>query len=128
MKKTLLAIFMSLSASNAMAGLHSLTIHSRANCANNESITWYAAKSLDLLTATRHVKYKNGKISIDQRFDTGWEHTWRSAAVCWGEGIKFNQDWEVWGQHYMKNPKSGKVVYLGGTHVVDCDIYTGWWD
>lgn len=26
----------------AFAGLHGLTAHSRANCGNNESITWHA--------------------------------------------------------------------------------------
>lgn len=114
-----------LCSANSFAGFRTLTWHSRANCGNNESITWWAQKSLNLLTYSKHIKYsEKGKKLSEHWSNTGWEYTWRSARVCWGEGTK---NWEVKGQHYMKD-ESDVVIWLGDTKVTDCDIYNGWWD
>ncbi len=84
----------------AQAGLHGFTMHSRANCANNESISWWAGHSF-----------------------TGWQTTWRSAAVHWGEGTG---GWYVLGHHWGIDSHRDKVL-LSKTDAIDCRWYDGWW-
>lgn len=130
MKKAFLTFTMICSlayALNSHAGLKTLTIHSRANCGNNESITWNARQSNNLLTWTMHYYYFRGRLQKGHSYDTDWQNTWRSSAVCWGEGTNLSGSWEVWGQHYIKNA-SGKILWLGDTRTKDCSIYNGWWD
>lgn len=88
---------------------------------------WHAIQSNNLLTWTKHYYYLKGSLEKGHTYDTGWQYTWRSAAVCWGEGTNRSGTWEVWGQHYIKND-SGKILLLGNTHTKNCSIYEGWWD
>lgn len=120
MKKILLILFFPVIAN---AGFKELTWHSRANCVNNESITWHAGHSYHLRTVGEH---HNLSRSWPCNMDTGEEYTWRSAAVHWGEGVA-GSGWLVIGHHSMKDRK-GKWVKLGVTRVKDCSIYDGWWD
>lgn len=108
----------------AHAGLKALTIHSRANCVNNESITWHAGYTYNLYTWTQHYYYVRGRLDSGHEYSTGWQSTWRSAAVCWNEGYG---SWKVWGKHYLKTA-SNLTQWLGDTAVNDCSIYNGWWD
>ena len=66
-----------------------------------------------LNTYTAH--YYNG--ALQQQYNTGWVNTWRSAAVCWGEG---RGGWHVVGMHYIAY-KSGDMIPLGGTDATGCN-------
>jgi len=105
--------------SSANAGLYGLTIHSRANCINNESISWDRLSTWSLLTVSTHYYY-NQPVHV---INNGWEATSRSAAVHWGEGTG---GWTVVGEHWRN--LYGKIQYLGSEIVSDCSIYDGWWD
>ncbi len=102
------------------AGLKSFTMHSRANCVNNESISWQANNTMVLRTLSGHA---NASQIITHVIDTGWENTWRSAAVHWGEG---RGGWLVIGNHYQCI--EGNVEFIDWTEATDCSIYDGWWD
>lgn len=102
------------------AAFNGLSIHSRANCVNNESISWDWTHYWILNTQTSH--YYHGK--LQHVFNTGWQNTWRSAAVHWGEG---RGGWTVKGEHYIAY-RPGDLIPLGTTHVSDCSIYNGWWE
>lgn len=103
----------------ADAGLKKFTMHSRANCVNNESISWQRDYSFTLKTVSEH--YFNNE--LQHMLDTGWEYTWRSAAVHWGEG---RGGWTVVGYHLQVI--NGSPILLAKTIVRDCSIYDGWWD
>lgn len=122
MKKFLLASLLATTLVTAHAGVKKLTIHSRANCGNNESITWHLGHAYDLWTASNHIDARTG--TTIHAVVANWEHTWRSAAVHWGEGTG---DWAVWGHHWISNNK-GQISKLGEEYVTDCSIYDGWWD
>jgi len=110
---------------NANAGLYATTIHSRANCVNNESITWYAGHSYDWRVYSFHWYDMNNTKKGYHVIDTGMSRTWRQAAVHWGESNPGGK-YMVHGAHYY--------LYLGHqlldnvTDVTDCSIYNGWWD
>lgn len=110
----------SLSTYTAEAGLAGLTFHSRANCVNNESISWHLGQSYLLRTKSLH--FKGGRLL--HTADTGLEATWRSAAVHWGEGTG---GWTVRGEHYGLN-QSGKEFLLAKEVVSNCSLYDGWWE
>lgn len=59
MKAVVLTVILLLT-NAANAGFNGLTVHSRANCFNNESITWDATKRWNLLTHSYHMRCKNG--------------------------------------------------------------------
>lgn len=115
-KATFLLLLLS---GSTFAGINGLTIHSRANCVNNESITWDLTENWQLATISTH--YKDG--IIQHSVPTGWQNTWRSAAVHWGEGTG---GWYVEGQHYII--MSGVQKNLGTTRSENCSGYDGWWD
>lgn len=130
MKKIIIGILSCYCAFN-FAGIKHITYHSRANCINNESITWHLGHSYNANTESLHRLYgKSGLMKSHTRV-TGWEDTWRSASVCWNEGndrsIKLGQYWRVWGTHYLKNDK-GSIFVAAKTQADDCSIYDGWWD
>lgn len=105
----------------AFAGFNNLTIHSRANCVNNESISWDATSYHMLLTVSDHLYH--GKFI--HRMATGWENTWRSADVHWGEAAP-GAGWHVQAGHYIQYGNSVRLI--GYTSADDCSIYDGWWD
>lgn len=107
----------------ANAGLLATTVHSRANCVNNESITWWLGHAYDWRVVSFHNNIYGGYHSID----TGYAVTWRQAAVHWGEAPLNDHRWAVSGFHYLSDYGNGKVPF-DSTAVGDCSIYNGWWD
>jgi len=105
----------------AQAGFNGLTHHSRANCANNETISWDWIADHLLMTASVHTRINGTEEHV---ISDGWRNTWRSAAVHWGEG---RGGWSVYGQHWMRD-KKGKEYLTQQETVIDCSIYDGWWD
>jgi hypothetical protein len=105
----------------AFGGFNKLTTHSRANCVNNESISWDWTHEWVLLTTSDHINARSG--AVLHSLSTGWENTWRSAAVHWGEG---SGGWLVHGVHWIKNASG--FLKIGEEIVDDCSIYDGWWD
>ena len=102
-----------LASTPAQAGL---TFFSRANCANNESISWdWPGNSYWLWTYGYH--YRGGK--WEPTISTGWENTYRSAAIHWGEG--FSGGAYVVGDHYMWISGYG-TLYLGRTQTDNCNL------
>lgn len=72
-----------------------------------------------LNTRTEH--YKDGKLK--HTFETGWAQIWRSAAVCWGEGLG---GWKVIGKHYREYKRHARLLKV--TQALDCAFYDGWWE
>ena len=108
--------------SYASAGLYELTIHSRANCYTNESITWHRGHTYNLLTVSAHSSKKQREV---HQLAAPWEVTWRSANVHWSEP-KGGADWYVEAGHYLR---MGYQEYrIGYTTASDCSLYDGWWD
>lgn len=102
----------------ANAGIHGLTHHSRANCGNNETISWQLDHSYWFWLVSRH--RGNGE---DHQVVMDWQYTWRAAAVHWGEG---RGGWSVEGHHWMKDSYN-RPVEVAQEYVTDCSIYDGWW-
>lgn len=106
--------------SQAQAGLLGFTVHSRANCINNESISWDARHNNILKTESE--QYKSGK--LEKVIKTPWENTWRSAAVSWF----ISQPWSGWhviGKHWLYQGYG--IVVMFKTQTSNCSIYNGWW-
>ena len=119
-KLALTSLLLSVSISSH-AGFNGLTYHSRANCGNNESISWDKSKYHQLFTISQH--FRNGV--FQHQYNTGWENTWRSAAVHWGEALP-GSGWYVEGYHWIV--LGGGQTLIAHTMVNDCSIYDGWWD
>src|SRR3990167_8098396 len=119
----LLSTILFINSPSIHAAANALTIHSRANCLGiNESISWDGTKRWMLFTIGHHM-VSNSKES--HKIETGWEQTWRSAAIHWSEANY--KSYHVVGEHYLKN-NDGVVMLLGKEYVTDCSIYNGWWD
>lgn len=99
-----------------------LSWFSRANCINNESITWHAWNPEWLWTNTYH--YKNGAyLHCDNNVGDGctgnaWQQTWRAAAVHWNEG--FIGGFYVYGKHWRWSSSTGTYL-LGNTSATGCN-------
>lgn len=117
--KLLVAGFICLSL-NAHAGLYGLTHHSRANCLNNESITWWAENYGCWRVVSIHKEFYGG---AKHKIDTDWRFSSRVAAVHWGEGSK-DMPYTVWGYHY--DCEYSEVKPVAQTHATDCQIIDGW--
>lgn len=120
MKKAVLILMLGLSA-NANAGLFGITHHSRANCANNETISWDAKKQHWFATDSTHNNMVNG---VGHIVRDDFRKTRRSAAVCWAEGLS---GWMVIGRHYIKEHENEKVKMVKMEVVYDCSLDEGWW-
>jgi hypothetical protein len=75
------------------------------------------------MLATESFHYLNGKLV--HLVGTGWDTTWRSAAVHWGEGTG---GYRVIGYHHIWYPGDKTFSELGTTAATGCNIYNGWWD
>lgn len=104
----------------AVAGINNTTVHSRANCVNNESITWWLGHAYNWRVVSIHL-YTPTKVW--HPIDTGYATTWRQAAVHWNEGTG---GWEVNGYHYLHGWMNDQP--FDWTFARDCNIYDGWWD
>jgi hypothetical protein len=96
---------------------------SRANCFNNESITWHLFNPEWLWTASNH--YRNGVLlhcndSAGYRCRQGsvWELTSWSGVVHWGEGTQGG--FMVLGHHHRWNSEEGAHL-LGSTRATGCN-------
>lgn len=122
MKLKLLTISCLLSIGVAHAGFNGYTNHSRANCTNNESISWDWTHDWWLWTNSEHYNVSNGELI--HTLNTGAQLTWRSAAAHWGEG---QIGWQVHGRHWRLY--TDKKWHLESDEwITDCSIYDGWWD
>jgi hypothetical protein len=110
---------------SVLAGFNGLTHHSRANCGNNESISWDGTRD-HMLNVTSGHDPQTGFDQDRHQVEDKMRSTWRSAAVHWGEGAG-TKNWIVYGTHWMKDRK-GKLFIADTTRAVDCSIYDGWWD
>lgn len=108
---------------HSFAGLVATTVHSRANCYNNESITWWLNHSYHWRVVSVHFDIYNDS----HHMDTGYAYTWRQAAVHWGEAPLGAHRWTVSGYHYLSDYGNGNIPF-DSTNVGDCSIYNGWWD
>jgi hypothetical protein len=92
---------------------------SRANCVNNESISWdWPVRSYWLWTDSYH-----RKDVWEPVLRTGWEYGFRSAAVHWGEGL--SGGWYVVGDHYQWVSGRG-TLHLGRTQADGCNPGDSW--
>lgn len=120
MKRIVLYCLLTL-ATSANAGVNGLTAHSRANCVNNETISWDAVAPHTLFTTSDHINASTG--ALVHSITTGWANTRRSAAVHWGEG---RGGWTVHGYHWIQEPNK-PIRKFQDEVVTNCDIYDGWW-
>ena len=122
MKKIGVFILVMLFSSMANAAFNGISHHSRANCGNNESISWDWTNNWWFWVNSDHLDARTGaKI---HGLSSGWQLTWRNAMVHWGEG---RGGWVVHGSHYMRD-SSGRPQLVSDELVRDCSIYDGWWD
>lgn len=110
-------------ASTSHAGVIEMTHASRANCGNNESVTWDLRYYFDSWVNSEHFNAKNGRLV--HAMSSGWAFNYRNGQVHWGES--FGGGWLVRGTHWLKNSK-GKPVEAKRQLVSDCNLYDGWWD
>jgi len=108
----------------ANAGMVATTANSRANCYNNESVTWFFNHPYDWRVFSVHYNiYHEGTHQID----TGYRYTWRQAAIHWGEAPLGDHRWTVSGYHFLADYGNGNIPF-DKTYAHDCSIYNGWWD
>lgn len=101
------------------AGLYRTTVHSRANCLNNESITWWAGHRATWRVVSIHKHVPTNQMHL---IDTGYHYNDRVAAVHWGEGV--HGGFVVWGYHYLEGWNGG--MYFADTYAETCNIIEGW--
>ena len=110
---------------NTHAGIYATTAHSRANCVNNESITWWLGHSF----FWRVISFHNYDLNHPQKgyhvINTGMYETWRQAAVHWGESGP-GGSYFVSGFHYFIY-RNHEILDVN-TQASNCNIYDGWWD
>ena len=106
----------------SLASFTGLSHHSRANCSNNESITWDWTQSHWSWVNSDHYNQRTGAL-VHLMF-SNWYYSWRNAEVHWGEG---RGGWLVKGDHWMHDAKNNPVR-VADEVVTDCSIYDGWWE
>jgi hypothetical protein len=119
-------LFLILLSSQGHAGFHKATYHSRANCLNNESISWDYTLAHNYATVSFHTPdYANHSLPT-HRIESGWEFTKRSAAICWLEGKALPRpDWYyVAGYHWEVVGKAAILQMQTGTDW--CSVDDGW--
>ena len=125
-KNKILGISLILLSINGHCGRNGPTHHSRANCVNNESISWDYLNPHNYAVVSFHTKnYLLPEPEREtHRLDTGWAFTHRQAAVCWGEApTKYNY-YLVNGYHWEIVDKKAKL--RKNTLTSDCSISEGW--
>lgn len=91
---------------------------SRANCINNESITWdWPGNNWMLWTNSFH--YDTRVRAWEPTIRTGWEWGYRSAAVHWREGLQGGR--QVTGHHFSYSWPYGEYL-LGRTNTTGCNL------
>jgi hypothetical protein len=143
MKLKVLSALILLSTNISYAGFNGYTYASRANCVNNESVSWDALEKWDMIVYSKHCRggvclddfsqvCTNGESTICHVQFTSKINTLghRAAAVHWTEGQFGRADWKVIGGFYRKLMGSdGKSFWdLHNDIVKDCNIYDGWYE
>lgn len=115
LKKLVLCTLLGSSFLAAVPSHAGLVWFSRANCINNESITWdWPGLNYWLWTNSYH--QKNGVWGSGA--STGWLYSFRAAAVHWGEGA--SGGYSVVGDHWRSIPYYG-TQKLGRTTATNCN-------
>lgn len=122
MKKVIITLIALGVMGSAHAAFNGVSHHSRANCANNESISWDWTKNWWFWVNSQHIDARTG--SVIHILVSQWQFTWRNAMVHWGEG---RGGWRVYGIHWMIDVR-GNPIEMAREDVYDCSIYDGWWD
>lgn len=117
--KYIIGITLLVVAMTSYAGLYKTTVHSRANCLNNESITWWNGHPYKWRVVSIH---KHTPTNQMHSIDTGYQYSDRVAAIHWGEGV--HGGFVVWGYHYLESYH--KSVPFDTTHAETCNIIEGW--
>ena len=104
---------------SANSGLFFTSVHSRANCINNESITWWAGHPYPWRVVSLHHDIRQ---NLTHKIDTDFHYQDRVAAVHWSEGVYGG--YKVWGYHYLL--PDYKIVPFDTTYAIDCQIIEGW--
>lgn len=118
-------LLLGLTINNASAGVWATTIHSRANCFNNESITWWANNPNWWHVISVHHHDGNNPGAGRHIVDTGMGYTWRQAAVHWNESPPGGRYFVVGFHYYIVN---GQEYLDNNTRADGCSLYNGWWD
>jgi len=124
-KIIILPLLLALQINIVNSGVYSTTAHSRANCVNNESITWFLWNAYNWRVISFHNYDLNRPANGYHYINTGMGHTWRQAAVHWKESYP-GGSYFVSGFHYFLD--RGNEVLDVNTQASDCSIYDGWWD
>lgn len=116
---TLLGVGLLCGATMTHAGIFQTTVHSRANCLNNESITWW----LNHPYLWRVVSVHKSPWNSMHDDSAGFDYNDRVAVVHWGEGM-IAEPWEVWGYHYLYD--FSRNIPFDTTYAIDCQFIEGW--
>lgn len=88
---------------NENIGEFDYTMVSRANCINNESLSYTTnldfVDQYELMTTSWQYDNDTGRVV---NVEDGPSNTWRSAAISWGAGV--TGSWLVVGTHHATNP------------------------
>ena len=114
----------------SLAGVWNLTHTSRANCGNNESISWDLRTLRNLAATSVHYNvegnFSNWESSPQHSVSTtAPSSTHRAAAVHWGESAPLLKQWYVKGHHWER-VSSRRTIYRA-TEAKDCNLSEGWW-
>ena len=112
----------------ASAGIFDLTHTSRANCVNNESISWEAGGRWLMGVWSSHYKIYgnlNGLVHAPvHHVFSGIVDGWRAAAIHSREAYPHKPDYVVFGQHWVALNKH-RTLYRR-SFAVDCNLAEGW--
>lgn len=104
-----------------------LTAFSRANCVNNESISWHAFAPEHLWTSSNHYYFGLWQHCLDSQgrncvsgSNFAASLTWRAAAVHWLEGPPGATVWFVTGKHWRYDPL-GRWYVWRSTSATGCN-------
>lgn len=117
-KKLIVSLLLGSSLLYAAPSQAGLVWFSRANCVNNESITWdWPGTSYWLWVDSWHYWFRSSTWEPNNR--SGWVQSYRAAVVHWGEG--FTGGAYVVGDHWQFVPYYG-TYYLGRTQTDNCNL------
>lgn len=118
MKKFLIVFFLtSVIVSQSFGSVFHLSHLSRANCGNNESISWDVSEPHLLWINSEHF---DATTSTKLHYIIyGWDYTRRAAAIHWGEG---RGGWGVHGWHWMKDSVNSRPYLAQDEYVIDCSF------
>ncbi|MFZ1342455.1 hypothetical protein [Thiothrix eikelboomii] len=111
--------------SSVSAGMTALTHTSRANCINNESVSWQYNVPKTMFVSSKHKFNING--SLHTISSGGYVTNWRVAGIHWSEGgpvAPIPPVWTVYGTHLIK---VGTRITQISSYATNCSVFDGWW-